>query len=69
MACVDASCHCQSEVSIEREGKEYCSERCASARPGVPDACACGHVGCSGSEEQVFAEGEPALGEDARRPR
>jgi hypothetical protein len=65
MRCANASCHCPSESFVEHEGKDYCSERCASSRPGLPEACACGHVGCSGSEEQALAEGGPALGEDA----
>jgi hypothetical protein len=68
MGCVNASCQCESEVLLAHEGKDYCSERCATSRPGVVGACACGHAGCSGSEEQTFAEGGPAPGEDAIPP-
>ena len=68
MRCANASCQCESEVFVERDGKDYCTESCASSLPGVARACACGHVGCSGSEEQAFAEGGPALGEDRTRP-
>ena len=66
MKCARTTCHCQSEVFIERDGIVYCSEHCASSPPAAATPCACKHVGCAGSEEQALAEGTPALAEDAR---
>ena len=62
MTCANASCHCQSEVFITRQGADYCSEHCASATPAAPAPCGCGHVGCSDSEQQAAAEGGRMLG-------
>lgn len=50
MSCEHPSCHCQSEVGIERQGKDYCSEYCAGAAPDSEEACRCGHAGCAGEE-------------------
>jgi hypothetical protein len=62
MTCANASCHCQSEVFITRQGADYCSEHCASATPAAPSPCGCGHVGCSDSEQQAAAESGRVLG-------
>jgi hypothetical protein len=56
MTCANASCHCQSEVFITRQGADYCSEHCASAVPATPAPCSCGHAGCSAIEEKSLAE-------------
>jgi hypothetical protein len=51
MGCDHESCHCQTEVRIERNGRRYCSEHCASADTQRSDGCRCGHAGCSAAEE------------------
>jgi hypothetical protein len=56
MKCQHPGCQC-ADASIERNGRQYCSEECAeqhSGGPGEPTAssgrsCECGHAGCSGA--------------------
>jgi hypothetical protein len=55
MDCARECCHCQSEVAIERQGQQYCSEHCAGAEPRADDACGCGHAGCSVGDEKAAA--------------
>jgi hypothetical protein len=66
MSCENANCHCSSEVHIDREGHDYCSESCAAAEAATRETCRCGHAGCSGSEELGLVEGA-ALAEDVAR--
>ena len=65
MRCANASCQCQIEASVERDGKDFCCPGCASSQPGVAKTCRCGHQGCAGSEESTFAEGGGTQAEDA----
>ena len=51
MTCEHDDCHCQSEVGLERNGRNYCSESCAYAAIVNPESCGCGHAGCSYAEE------------------
>ena len=51
MICEHDDCHCQSEVGLERNGRNYCSESCVRAASDHPESCGCGHAGCSNAEE------------------
>lgn len=51
MNCEHDSCHCQSEIGIERNGRSYCSENCSSSAANAQDSCVCGHAGCSTADE------------------
>jgi len=51
MKCEHQDCHCQSEIGVERNGRTYCSERCARGPFERPESCSCGHAGCSYAEE------------------
>jgi len=44
MKCAHEGCNCR-EAVVERNGRLYCSEACASAGKGG-EACGCGHPGC-----------------------
>ena len=49
MNCSHNGCHCN-DATFERDGKNYCSERCAdAARQGSSSAqgCPCGHPDCA----------------------
>ena len=48
MDCEHEGCHCTDAV-VEREGKNFCSERCADALlDSTPSAgCRCGHPDCA----------------------
>ncbi|PYQ00149.1 MAG: metallothionein [Acidobacteria bacterium] len=48
MVCGHPACRCTSDVGIERNGRNYCSEHCAQQEGDDPLApCPCGHAGCS----------------------
>jgi hypothetical protein len=51
MNCEHDSCHCQSEVGMEKDGRSYCSVSCANHAANEQDNCGCGHAGCSTAEE------------------
>jgi hypothetical protein len=40
----NCTCEVEQQKSIERNGKYYCAEACAS---GHPDGQGCGHQGCN----------------------
>ena len=50
MRCSHNGCHCN-DATIERDGRNYCSERCADAdrqsRRGQESGCPCGHPDCA----------------------
>ena len=48
MSCSHSGCHCN-DATLERDGKVFCSERCADAarRPAAPPGCPCGHPDCA----------------------
>ncbi len=47
MNCSHTGCHC-SDANVERDGKRFCSERCADAeRQKKAGSCACGHPDCA----------------------
>jgi hypothetical protein len=48
MSCSHSGCRCD-DAPIEREGKNYCSERCAEVAIGSesPGICPCGHPDCA----------------------
>jgi len=47
MKCSHNGCHCN-DATVEREGKTFCSERCADAElQGTPGDCHCGHPDCA----------------------
>ena len=51
MTCSHDGCHC-ADATVERDGKNYCSERCADAAlQGAAAAkgkgCPCGHPDCA----------------------
>ena len=48
MKCSHQGCHCNDAV-LERDGKTFCSERCADAElQGIKDGgCTCGHADCA----------------------
>jgi hypothetical protein len=49
MNCAHNGCHCN-DATVERDGKNYCSERCADAAlQGSASAkgCPCGHPDCA----------------------
>lgn len=49
MHCEHPGCHC-SEANVEREGKKYCSEKCAESRnesSSSSSRCGCGHPDCA----------------------
>ncbi|HYX19851.1 MAG TPA: metallothionein [Thermoanaerobaculia bacterium] len=51
MRCSHSGCHCN-DANVERDGRNYCSERCAEAerqgRQGQEGgACPCGHADCA----------------------
>jgi hypothetical protein len=46
MKCSHKGCHC-GDATLERDGKNFCSERCADAElRKSSDGCACGHPDC-----------------------
>jgi hypothetical protein len=48
MKCAHTSCSCEAGA-IDREGRKYCSEKCATLPQGnAPSAkgCGCGHPDC-----------------------
>jgi hypothetical protein len=55
MTCEHDNCHCQSEIGIERNGRNYCSENCSSGAANAQDTCVCGHAGCSTADEMSAA--------------
>jgi hypothetical protein len=52
MHCTHGGCHCN-DATVERDGKNYCSERCAdaalggSSSPSAARTCPCGHPDCA----------------------
>jgi hypothetical protein len=50
MSCSHSSCRC-GDATVEREGKNYCSERCAdsalSSAGTSQGKCPCGHPDCA----------------------
>jgi hypothetical protein len=48
MNCEHTGCHC-TDATVERDGKQFCSERCADAAQSKPRgaACDCGHPDCA----------------------
>jgi hypothetical protein len=47
MSCSHNGCHCN-DATVEREGRNFCSERCAEAeRQGTEGGCPCGHPDCA----------------------
>jgi len=47
MRCSHSGCHCN-DANVERDGRNYCSERCADAeRQGKEGGCPCGHADCA----------------------
>jgi hypothetical protein len=49
MNCAHNGCRCN-DATIERDGKNYCSERCADATlqgPASAKGCLCGHPDCA----------------------
>jgi hypothetical protein len=52
MTCEHADCHCQSEVGIEREGRNYCSQSCAQAAAGDRRRAALPPAGDAGSRRR-----------------
>ena len=51
MNCAHEGCHC-TDATTERDGKNYCSERCADASlqgsaAGKGKGCPCGHPDCA----------------------
>ena len=49
MDCAHSDCLCTSEVGIDRDGRTYCSDYCASDRT-KDKPCECGHAGCASVE-------------------
>jgi hypothetical protein len=49
MDCHRDNCLCTSEVGIQREGRTYCSDYCASGAD-TDRPCHCGHAGCASVE-------------------
>jgi hypothetical protein len=49
MACEHRGCLCQ-KAKVERDGKSFCSEMCATAQTENRHRalCPCGHAGCRG---------------------
>jgi hypothetical protein len=45
MKCAHQGCDC--EGTLDRGGKKYCSDACASAG-STTAGCGCGHAGCKG---------------------
>jgi hypothetical protein len=66
MRCEHESCHCQSEVGVERDGRPYCSAHCAGASHGSQETCRCGHAGCSAPDAEVeqAVRGTPGFGSE-----
>ncbi len=52
MECAHPSCLCRSEVGIQKDGRTYCSDHCATLwrRTAENQGCHCGHAGCSSRE-------------------
>ena len=49
MNCAHNGCRCN-DATIARDGKNYCSERCADATlqgPASAKGCLCGHPDCA----------------------
>jgi hypothetical protein len=53
MACQHEACQC-ADASVQREGRNYCSNHCAEAESphGGEAGCACGHDACEGGQVQ-----------------
>lgn len=43
-ACETCSCAVSTDSAVEKDGKYYCCEACAT---GHPDGSGCGHPGCA----------------------
>lgn len=46
--CANEACGCElgSVETVERDGKEYCSEFCATSEAISLEECQCGHAEC-----------------------
>lgn len=46
--CANEACNCElvAEETVEKGGKEYCSEFCASSEGASLEDCECGHADC-----------------------
>jgi hypothetical protein len=49
--CENPNCHCQNEVGIVRDGRQFCSENCRPSAANQSDICHCGHAGCPSPAE------------------
>jgi hypothetical protein len=58
MGCENPNCHCQSEVGLMKDGRQFCSEHCLKEGASEGDVCRCGHAGCSTADELERAEPE-----------
>lgn len=60
MSCENPNCHCQSEIGLLKDGRQFCSERCLRSEASEQDVCLCAHAGCSTADEIERAEPESA---------
>lgn len=60
MRCENPNCHCQSEIGLLKDGRQFCSEHCVRDHAHEGALCHCGHAGCSTADELTPAEPESA---------
>ena len=63
MNCQHPECDCVN-ASISRNGKQYCSEACATSASAGEPSCGCDHPGCSASHDTSRMEMSSVGAED-----